>query len=110
MRDNVRRTEMPTPGPSASAALSLTRRESSDMLAPLGFYLLALVIACTMFLLVCWAFDTAEAETETGRPRPADSGFFLDSIPYEWRQPFASMDDTGFGEELSWSRSSRARA
>jgi hypothetical protein len=69
------------------------------MLAPLGFYLLMTLIECTMILLLCWAYDTARAEIEAGRSRPADSEFVLDSIPQEWRPYFGSKDDLGLGEE-----------
>jgi hypothetical protein len=32
------------------------------MLAPLGLYLLVMLITCTMILLICWAYDTGNAE------------------------------------------------
>jgi hypothetical protein len=69
------------------------------MLAPLGFYLLIMLIACKMILLICWAYDTARAEIEAGRSRPADSEFVPDSIPHEWRQYIASIDHLGLAEE-----------
>jgi hypothetical protein len=69
------------------------------MLVPLGFYLLIMLIACTMILLICWAYDTASAAIEAGRSRPEDSEFVLDSIPQEWRPYSGFMDELGFEVE-----------
>jgi hypothetical protein len=44
------------------------------MLAPLGFYLLMMLIACTTILVICWVDDTIRAETKAGRSRPANFG------------------------------------
>jgi hypothetical protein len=52
------------------------------MLAPLGFYLVIILIACTTILLLCWVYDTARAEVEARRSRPADSKFVFDSTPF----------------------------
>jgi hypothetical protein len=45
------------------------------MLAPLGFYLLIVSVACTTILLICWAYDTDKAEIEPGLSHPADLEF-----------------------------------
>ena len=45
------------------------------MLAPLGFYMLIMVIACTTILLLSWARDTYTAETEADLSRSADLKF-----------------------------------
>jgi PEP-CTERM motif len=43
------------------------------MLTPLAVYLLMLLIACTLSLLVCWAYDTDHAAIDAGRFGPVDS-------------------------------------
>jgi hypothetical protein len=50
------------------------------MLAPLGFSLLIMLIACTLVLLICWAYDSRKASLEAGRSRPTDLNFLFDSI------------------------------
>jgi hypothetical protein len=45
------------------------------MLAPLGCFLLIMVITCTMILLICWVRDTYGRDVETGRFLPADWEF-----------------------------------
>jgi hypothetical protein len=47
------------------------------MLAPLAFYLVLTLTACSMILMVCWAGDTARTTTKTTRSHPADSGLGL---------------------------------
>jgi hypothetical protein len=69
------------------------------MLAPLGFFLLYMLIALSMVLLLCWAYDTDRAEVEAGRSRLADSEFGLDPIAYEWPPYYNSMDEFGSGME-----------
>jgi hypothetical protein len=69
------------------------------MLAPLGFFLLNMVITCTMVLLICWAQDTNRAEIEPRQSHPADLEFARHSISDEWRPYFDSMDDLGLGVE-----------
>jgi hypothetical protein len=69
------------------------------MLAPLGFFLLYMVIVLSMVLLICWAYDTDRAGVEAGRTRPADSEFGLDPIVHEWPPYYNSMDELGFGME-----------
>jgi hypothetical protein len=73
------------------------------MLAPLGFFLLNMVITCTMVLLICWAHDNNTAKIEPRQSRPADLGFVDDSISGDWRpyfdSIFDSMDDLGLGVE-----------
>ena len=41
----------------------------------LGFYVLAMVVTCTIFLLICWAHGGYRVEIEAGRSRPADLEF-----------------------------------
>jgi hypothetical protein len=48
------------------------------MLAHLALYLTIMLSACTMILLMCWVYDTASAEIEAGRSRPADWEFHAD--------------------------------
>jgi hypothetical protein len=73
------------------------------MLAPLGFFLLNMVITCTTVLLICWAHDTNRAKIEAGQSRPADLEFVHDSIPGDWRpyfdSIFESMDELGLEVE-----------
>jgi hypothetical protein len=45
------------------------------MLAPLGFYLLIILIASTLILQIRWAHDTDRAEIEAGWPRLANFEF-----------------------------------
>jgi hypothetical protein len=45
------------------------------MLAPLGLYLLAMLIMCAMVLLICWAYDSYRAEIEAGPSRRGDLKF-----------------------------------
>jgi hypothetical protein len=40
------------------------------MLAPLGVYLLTMLIACTLALLICWACDAHTAEIDNLRSLP----------------------------------------
>jgi hypothetical protein len=65
------------------------------MLAPLGFYLLNILITCTTILLLSWVYDKHTAQIEARRTRLADSQFGLDSIPQERRPDSGSMDDLG---------------
>jgi hypothetical protein len=73
------------------------------MLAPLGFFLLNMVITCTMVLMICWAHDTSSAQIEASRSRPVDLELVHDSIPGDWRpyfdSIFDSMDDLGLEVE-----------
>jgi hypothetical protein len=41
----------------------------------LGFYVLAMVFACIIILLICWAHGGYRVEIEAGRSRPADLEF-----------------------------------
>jgi hypothetical protein len=69
--DNAQLIGMPTPAHRPPAARSETPGETSEMLAPLAVYLLILLIACTLSLLIFWAYDTDGTEIEAGRSRPA---------------------------------------
>jgi hypothetical protein len=71
MTNDAQLVEMPTPADLPSAAWSQTRGETSEMLTPLALFLLMMLIACTLTLLICWAYDTVGAEIEARRPRPA---------------------------------------
>jgi hypothetical protein len=65
------------------------------MLAPLGLYLVIMLITCTMSLLICWAYDNDSAEIRATRSRPADPESVFDSILREWRPYFDPRDDLG---------------
>ena len=41
----------------------------------LGFYVLAMVVTCTILLLICWAHGGYRVEIEAGRSDPADLEF-----------------------------------
>jgi hypothetical protein len=55
------------------------------MLAPLGSYLLFVLMGCSMALLICWASETANAEIGPVRSRPINPESALDPTPTEWR-------------------------
>jgi hypothetical protein len=44
------------------------------MLDLLAFNMLVMVIACTIALMSCWAYDTIKNETEDGESQPAHEG------------------------------------
>lgn len=67
----VRRFEMPTLVHLPSAARRQTKEEISEMLAPLTFFVLVMLIAFTETLLIYWAGDPTEAGIEDSEPRPA---------------------------------------
>ena len=56
------------------------------MLAPLGFYLVLTVIACSTILLVCWAHDAHSARIEAGRTHPSELELDRLSVPTKVRQ------------------------
>jgi hypothetical protein len=95
MTDDAQRIEGPTPGGSAIGRLKNNLRGGFKMLAPLGFYLLNILITCSTILLISWAYDTHRAQIEVGRTPLADSQFGLDPVPQEWESDVASMDDEG---------------
>jgi hypothetical protein len=73
--DDFRRIETLTSAHLASATLSQTRGETSEMLAHLAVFLLMMLIACTLALLICWAYDTNQLEIEARQSGPADLEF-----------------------------------
>ena len=50
------------------------------MLAPLGFYLLFMITACSAILWICWIYDTAMARGASDRSRCVGSGLVLNAI------------------------------
>jgi hypothetical protein len=69
------------------------------MLAPLGYYMFAMVVMCTIFLLSVWAYDNGRDAIEDWRSRSADLGFGLESISGEWRPYTSATDEFGYPVE-----------
>jgi hypothetical protein len=57
-----------------------THEEASDMLAPLGFFLLTMLGTLALILLACWARDTHELRIQAARSLPPHLQIFLDTI------------------------------
>jgi hypothetical protein len=47
-------------------------QEEIEMLQPSATYLLAMLIVCTLAVLIRWAFDAIVADLDAGQSRPAD--------------------------------------
>jgi hypothetical protein len=90
---------MPTSGASGIRRLESNGWETSAMLATLGFFLLGMLISCTMALLICWVYDTDRAEIEADRSRSADLPFVSYTTSDEWQPYFTSMVDLGFWDK-----------
>jgi hypothetical protein len=73
--DDFRRIETLTSAHLPAATLSKIRGESSEMLAHLAVFLLIILIACTLALLICWAYDTNQLEIEARQSGLADLEF-----------------------------------
>ncbi len=63
------------------------------MLAPLGFGLLTILLACTGMYLISWAYETHQAAIEAGPFRPADLQLGRDLMPRDRRSDFESVYD-----------------
>jgi hypothetical protein len=66
------------------------------MLAPLGYFLFTLVVACSTILLGLWAYDTGTFAIGARRSHPADSEFDFDSPSNQWRPYSGLTDELGF--------------
>jgi hypothetical protein len=75
-----------------------THEEALEMLAPLGFFLLMMLITFALILLACWARDTYEARVQAAQSLPPHLQIFLDTISrYGMEEcdpapPFGSLD------------------
>ena len=83
------------------------------MLAPLGVYLLTMLIACTLALLICWAYDAYTAEIETPQAIPVVLRFPVYSRQrrLHFRRPAPRLLNLGrrLPKELSGPRRDRRR-
>ena len=70
MTDDIRQIES-HPGASAIGRLESNSRETSEMLTPSAVFLFIMVVACTLTLLISWAYDTVGHQIEAEGSRPA---------------------------------------
>jgi hypothetical protein len=63
------------------------------MLAPLGFYLLNILLTCTAILVMSWAYDNHRATIEARPARPAEFEVDFDRFLREGRADFESVND-----------------
>jgi hypothetical protein len=63
------------------------------MLAPLGFGLLTILLACTAMYLMSWAYETHQAAIGAGSIRPADLQLGRNVMPRNRRSDCESVYD-----------------